>query len=296
MGTSSDLMVGEVVVAVGNPHGQQHTVSNGIVSGLHRDIQAQNLLFRDLIQTDASINLGNSGGPLLNIRGELIGINTVMNVSAENIGFAIPVDRVRDVLEDELFPSAHRAWIGIDLGEGQTVTSVVAGSPAAQAGLCAGDRILSIADRPAASPVDWTHASLQLTPGAPSILMVQRGPQEVRMTLIPWSKSTGILWKHLGLRVREVASGRTPYIVVTAVREGGPAADIGAQIGDLIPAVRPMEAGSRPASLVRNRRDLAAIVESMTTGTMLEIDIYRDDDRNQEYSYEELYKGALLKH
>jgi serine protease Do len=295
MGTSSDLMVGEIVVAVGNPHGQQHTVSNGIVSGLHRDIQAQNLLFRDLIQTDASINLGNSGGPLLNIRGELIGINTVMNVSAENIGFAIPVDRVREVLEDELFPSAHRAWIGIDLGEDQSVTSVITGSPAAQAGLCTGDRILSIAGRPAATPADWTHASLQLTPGAASILMVQRGSQEVRMTLIPWNKSSGILWKHLGLRVREVASGRTPYIVVTAVRQGGPAADIGTQIGDLIPAVHPVEAGNRPASLVRNRRDLAAIVEAMTTGTMLEIDIYRDDDRNQEYDYGELYKGALLK-
>ena len=126
--------------------------------------------------------------------------------------------------------------------------------------------------------------------------MVQRGPEEVRMTLIPWSRSSGILWKHLGLRVREVASGRTPYIVVTAIRKGGPAADIGAQIGDLIPAVHPAEAGSRPASLVRNRRDLAAIVEAMTTGTMLEIDIYRDDDRNQEYGYEELYKGALVKH
>lgn len=295
MGTSSDLMVGEVVVAVGNPHGQRHTVSNGIVSGLHRDVQAQDLLFRDLIQTDASINLGNSGGPLLNIRGELIGINTVMNVSAENIGFAIPVDRVREVLEDELFPSAHRAWIGIDLGDDQEVTGVVPGSPAAQAGLCRGDRILSIAGRAAATPADWTHASLHLTPGAGSKLVVQRETGQVNMTLIPWSKASGILWKHLGLRVRNVASGPTPFIVVTDIREGGPAHDIGAQVGDLIPAVRPVESGERPASLVRNRRDLAAIVEAMTAGTMLELDIYRDDDGNQEYGYEELYKGALLR-
>lgn len=297
MGTSADLMVGEVVIAVGNPHGQQHTVSNGIVSGLHRDVQAQNLLFRNLIQTDASINLGNSGGPLLNIRGELIGINTVMNVSAENIGFAIPVDRVREVLKDQLFPSAHRAWIGIDLSEEEplSVTGVVNGSPASQAGLCTGDLILTIAGRPASTSADWTLASLQLTPGASSIVKVQRGQETVRMALIPWNKTSGILWKHLGLRVRDVASGRTPYIVVTAVRQDGPAAEIGTQVGDLIPAVHPQEAGDRPASLVRNRRDLAAIVEAMTPGTMLEIDIYRDDDGNNEYGYEELYKGSLLR-
>ena len=83
MGTSADLMPGERVVAIGSPHGQTYTVSSGIISGLHRDIAVpgRNLNFRGLIQTDASINFGNSGGPLLNIHGELIGINTVMTVS-----------------------------------------------------------------------------------------------------------------------------------------------------------------------------------------------------------------------
>ena len=119
LGTSSDLLEAERVVAIGNPYGQTHTVSKGIISGLHRDVQVpgQNLVFTDLIQTDASINFGNSGGPLLNIRGELIGINTAMNSQAENIGFAIPVDRVRDVLNDILFPRARRSWLGFELAE-----------------------------------------------------------------------------------------------------------------------------------------------------------------------------------
>ena len=96
-----------------------YTVSTGIISGLHRDVSVpgRDLNFRGLIQTDASINFGNSGGPLLNIHGELIGINTVMNASAENIGFAIPVDRVRQVLEDVLFPNARRTWLGFDVVE-----------------------------------------------------------------------------------------------------------------------------------------------------------------------------------
>ena len=115
LGTSADLMPGETVIAIGNPVGQTHTVSQGIISGLHRNVQIPELRlqFSDLIQTDASINFGNSGGPLLNINGEMIGLNSAINVNAQNIGFAIPVDRINRVLQDQLLsPDTAAAWLG----------------------------------------------------------------------------------------------------------------------------------------------------------------------------------------
>lgn len=97
-GTSSDLMRGEPVIAIGNPFGYHHTVTEGIISALHRDIPVNGVQeYPDLIQTDASINPGNSGGPLLNAEGVMIGINAAVRVGAQGIGFAIPVDRATEV-------------------------------------------------------------------------------------------------------------------------------------------------------------------------------------------------------
>ncbi|MDA0949024.1 MAG: trypsin-like peptidase domain-containing protein, partial [Planctomycetota bacterium] len=279
MGTSADLMIGETVVAIGNPHGQEHTVSDGIVSGLHRDVQAQDLRFSNLIQTDASINLGNSGGPLLNIHGELIGINTVMNTAAENIGFAIPVDRVREVLEEELIPNAsRRAWIGIDLDpmEPGLVTAVVPGSPAEGAGLCVGHRIVRLGERRVESTEDWTLASLQLTPGELTPTEVEGPDGSIELKLIPWSKVDGVLWRHLGLRVQVLRTRRSGDLVrVVSVRERGPAAATGLQEGDLLPAVRPSDMTDRPSAKARSGRDLAAIVERMAAGDELEVEVIR---------------------
>src|SRR5205809_4340909 len=101
LGDSSDLMIGEPVIAVGNPVALTHTVSSGIISALHRDIKANNhVLLGDLIQTDAAINPGNSGGPLLNAYGQVIGINTAIRAEAQNIGFAIGVNKLRDMIPD----------------------------------------------------------------------------------------------------------------------------------------------------------------------------------------------------
>ena len=98
IGTSSDLMPGETVIAVGNAYGYEHTVTRGIISALHRAVQVSDAQFYDdLIQTDASINPGNSGGPLLNIDGDMIGINVAVRAGAQGIGFAIPVDKVAAV-------------------------------------------------------------------------------------------------------------------------------------------------------------------------------------------------------
>ena len=141
MGTSSDLMPGERVVAIGNPHGQTYTVSTGIISGLYREVPVpgRQLHFRGLIQTDASVNRGNSGGPP-NIHGELIGINTVMNTDAENIGFAIPVDRSQT--SPIACPDARRAWPRRG-GAGRRARGHpgLGSGPAAAAGICQADRV-----------------------------------------------------------------------------------------------------------------------------------------------------------
>jgi serine protease Do len=137
MGESNDLMIGEPVIAVGNPLGFSHTVSTGIVSAVHRDIEppsdddearktplkGEDAALRDLIQTDAAINLGNSGGPLLNAYGQVIAINTAIKANAQNIGFAIPIDRLRDLIPELMNPSeAIKVDIPVKLIERRSMT------------------------------------------------------------------------------------------------------------------------------------------------------------------------------
>src|SRR5688572_29015214 len=159
VGTSADLMIGESVVAVGNPFGLSGTVTTGVVSALGRSVpaQEQGRTFTDFIQTDASINPGNSGGPLLNIEGKVIGINVAIYAQAQGIGFAIPVDRARKVIQDLLrFGEVHAAWIGAvtatltpeeskRLGHsaqrGALVVRVFSDSPAQSSGIRPGDVI-----------------------------------------------------------------------------------------------------------------------------------------------------------
>jgi serine protease Do len=136
LGDSSDLMIGEPVIAVGNPLGFSHSVSTGIVSALHRDIEpsapdtptatpvhGEDAALHDLIQTDAAINPGNSGGPLLNAYGQVIGINTAIRSDAQNIGFAIPIDRLRDLIPELMNPShVTKVDVPVKLTETRTLT------------------------------------------------------------------------------------------------------------------------------------------------------------------------------
>ncbi len=116
LGSSSDLLIGETVIAVGNPFGLSGSVTTGVVSATGRSVPAQEegRTYTDFIQTDASINPGNSGGPLLNIEGRVIGINVAIYAQAQNIGFAIPVDRARKIVEDlRLYGEVHDTWLGV---------------------------------------------------------------------------------------------------------------------------------------------------------------------------------------
>ncbi len=143
IGTSSDLMVGETVITIGNAFGYENTVSVGIISALHRNVTlSDDQVYRNLIQTDACINPGNSGGPLVNIDGELIGINVAVRAGAQGIGFALPIDDVKKVAAEMM--STRRlasTWHGLVAGEifrgrpgGRGLPTFSPGSPAEAAG------------------------------------------------------------------------------------------------------------------------------------------------------------------
>lgn len=197
LGRSDTLSVGDVVLAIGNPIGLSQTVTQGIVSATGRD-QLGVATFENFIQTDAPINVGNSGGALINTRGELVGINTAIiakDLGVEGIGFAIPVNLVRGVVgEIQTRGRVIRGWIGIatelvsdadaraaglERG-GLLITQVYAGGPAQQAGLRRGDLIISIDDRPPGGSRELLQRVAAAKPGSSLSVEVQRGSQRGR--------------------------------------------------------------------------------------------------------------------
>jgi serine protease Do len=307
LGTSADLMLGERVIAIGNPYGQTHTVSQGIISGLHRDvpIPSEGLKFDDLIQTDAAINSGNSGGPLLNINGELIGINSAMNVQAQNIGFAIPVDRVKQVMQYRLTsPEAARTWLGFEV-ENLQISRVVPGSPADAAGLKPGDCIVALAGQKIASNEDYRLARIALAPreqnGAPVKvdLKYERGGRARSASLEPWEAADGMVFQRLGLRTEAIQSGAGPFVRVLGVQENGPAAALGLEVGDIFTAIRVLSttagrnASITPAYRIRTKDDLAELLTPLPAGTKIELEICRDLNGDDRFVRDELHRGTL---
>ena len=178
IGTSSDLMVGETVITIGNAFGYENTVSVGIVSALHRDVTlSDEQVYRNLIQTDACINPGNSGGPLINIDGELIGINVAVRAGAQGIGFALPIDEVK-LVATEMISTRRLAstWHGLVAGEQRSgarrrvvVSEVQPGSPAEAAGLQSRATSWSgWAIWPSRARLDLERGMLDVRPGQPA--------------------------------------------------------------------------------------------------------------------------------
>ena len=197
---SSSVRVGDEVVAIGFPLGLDKTATDGIVSGLERDIQAPNGFQIDrVIQTDAPINPGNSGGPLLDSRGRVVGVNSQIATAGASgnigIGFAVPADTVRDVLPRlKAGERIERPFIGLtsaaDPRGGARVRDVTRGGPADQAGLSAnGDVIVGIQGRPVRDPADVSSAVSRLKPGDSVRVTVRRGGDRrtvrVRLTTRP---------------------------------------------------------------------------------------------------------------
>jgi serine protease Do len=212
LGRSSDIMIGETVVAIGNPLGLQHSVTAGIVSALDRDLQfSDDVTYKGLIQTDAPINPGNSGGPLLNLNGELIGINSAIRGDAQNIGFAIPVDRLWELLPKLLdIERRERVRFGADVsGIDARVVTVRKDSPAAAAGLQPGDRIVRFNDQPLRNGIDYYVHLLDQKPDSQVRLAVLRGPKTLDVSVplqsIPLPDGRALATKLFGLELREIS-------------------------------------------------------------------------------------------
>jgi len=256
-GVSSDLMPGEPVIALGNAFGYEHTVTRGIISALHREVQVSaTQKYRDLIQTDASINPGNSGGPLLNIDGEMIGINVAVRVGAQGIGFAIPVDEVLEIAAQLVsLEQVDRVVHGV-LGETRyaeheryfAVVGVRAGSGAANSGLQPGDVITAVDQVPVKRAIDFERALLGRPTGQPLLVSVRRDGQDQTLELVLPSASLAAdefeqrTWRTLGMKLapaskEECQRSTSRYrggMLVQAVRPDSPAGRQGIRAGDIL--------------------------------------------------------------
>ena len=252
-GRSSDLMVGETIIAIGNPLGYQHTVTAGVVSAVGRDLEFENeIMMTGLIQTDASINPGSSGGPLLNVLGELIGVTTAIRGDARNIGFAIPVDRLRELLPELLdVERRYRVQSGLRLiAEAEPrVASVKAGSPAARAGIEPGDILREIEGDDVEEVVDFHIALIGRGPGDRLDLVLSRNGRIYRTSLRlqgrPEPDAARLIRDRLGLEVRPLPEelahklglpGGGGFVVVN-VDPDSPARQVGIRARDVLLAL-----------------------------------------------------------
>jgi len=198
LGNSDKIRVGEWVIAIGNPYGLDHTVTAGVISAKGRPMKIENRSYRNLIQTDAAINPGNSGGPLLNTRGEVIGINTAVNVSAQGIGFAISINTARDVLEELINQGKiDRAYMGAYLSDmdenmarylgvsnrGVLVVEVVPGGPADKVGVKKYDVILTVDNTDLGTADDFQAIFKSKKPGELVNLKIIRGTQQLGFSI-----------------------------------------------------------------------------------------------------------------
>ncbi|MCS7181589.1 MAG: trypsin-like peptidase domain-containing protein [Thermoanaerobaculum sp.] len=253
-----DLMIGETVLAIGNPLGLENTVTVGVLSARDRTVSSPrtNRVYTDFLQTDASINPGNSGGALVDLDGRLIGINTAIVGEAQGIGFAIPAKRVRRVVADLLrYGRVQPAWLGIfvrDLplaqkgrnGAGIRVVDVFPASPA-DGKLAVGDVILSGNGRALASRDDFATLLAQVAPGERVELELAEGASSRRLSLRattpPENLGEQLLLRYVGVRL----TARRGWVVVQKVLPNTPAEEAGFTAGVVLLAVN----GQRVQSL-----------------------------------------------
>ena len=210
LGPSSALRPGQLVIAIGNPLGFQYTVTAGVVSALGRSLRAESgRLIDNVIQTDAALNPGNSGGPLVNSRGEVVGVNTAVILPAQGICFAIPSDTARFVASQLIrHGRIRRSYIGIGAqtvrlprrlvnhhklaaGSGLHVTSVEDGGPADVGGLLTGDLVIALDEHPLAGVDDLLRLLDEERIGRTAVLTVLRRGERKEMPVIPLESRRG---------------------------------------------------------------------------------------------------------
>ncbi|MEN8182199.1 MAG: trypsin-like peptidase domain-containing protein [Myxococcota bacterium] len=254
-GRSHDLMVGEPVIAIGNPFGLSHTVTTGVISALDRSIRSEGRAYHGFLQTDASINPGNSGGPLLNAAGQLVGVNTAIYGGAQGIGFAIPIDVARRVVGELIEHGAVApVWLGLDFQDldpdlvevmelpprlsGALVSGVRSGSPGEQAGLRRGDVVTAMDGRALVGARSFYELLRGATTGQRLELELWRGGTRrvlsVTARSVPATLVEELALEKLGMALAPGAHGG---YVVREVRPGSGAAQIGVERGDVLSSI-----------------------------------------------------------
>ncbi|MFV2072197.1 MAG: Do family serine endopeptidase [Thermoanaerobaculales bacterium] len=315
LGESSELRVGEWVMAVGNPLNMAHTVTVGVVSAKGRSLGlSRERSFENFIQTDAAINFGNSGGPLLNIRGEVIGINSAINARGQNLGFAIPVNIVRAILPQlrergrvvrgylgvsiENVDRDRAEAFGLDSTDGALVVQVVEGHAAEKAGVRHGDIIVMVDGRAIEDTRELIDTVSAMPPGTKVKLGLVRNGELKTISVVleereldtedavpaAGPEENGDVFEPLGVTVSELSLQiRRAYrldddlegVIVTRVRPISPAADKGMIQGDVI-----TEANGKP---ITDTSELGAAIEDVKAGGYLRLYVYNSRFKNYRF-------------
>ena len=306
MGNSDNLMIGETVIAIGNPFGFSHTVTTGVVSALNRSIRSDDRVFHEFIQIDASINPGNSGGPLLNINGELIGINTAIYAKAQGIGFAIPISKARKIISDLItHGEVIEAWIGIivqniDVGlarymglpsrTGVLVKTVEKGSPASQSGIKEGDVVVILGNRKIVSDDDYQAAMRSHAIGDTLRMEIWRNNKSLKLAVVaskfPMKQAKDLGFRLLGIHVDDISNtNRRRFsisaetgVVISRLNPQSSLAEIGAKIGDVIRRINDVPIRSvadfeRAIVKYRHKKSIIVLLQRGEQGYYITIDV-----------------------
>jgi len=262
MGSSEDIMIGEAVIAIGNPFGFSNTVTTGVISAKNRSIRTEDRVFHDFIQIDASINPGNSGGPLLNINGDLIGINTAIYAKAQGIGFAIPINKAKKIISDLIqHGEVIQPWLGLTIqsldtrlaqylkvpgNKGVLVKGVAKNSPSYKAGIHEGDIIISIETRKILSINDYKTALRSFSAGETIKINLWRNSKKTTVSVVaavfPLDMAGELAYQLLGIKTDNLSTKkRLAYkiitkegVIITEIYRQSYLYQIGARPGDVI--------------------------------------------------------------
>jgi S1-C subfamily serine protease len=243
IGGESPTMLGETVIAIGNPFGFDHTVTRGVISARNRSWPLDDPQFTDVLQTDAAINPGNSGGPLINVRGQLVGINMAILSEAQGIGFAIPASRVANLLAAWFSPEKRsRLWLGLRFEPEQNpvvIADVKPDSPAAKAGAQRRDEIITVDGQNVRNVLRLQRMLVHKKAGDTVQFGIQRGGKEtslaVTLTALPKLSARELMIQKFGLEVQPltpklaeaVGVSTTHGLLVAGVQRGSPAEKAG---------------------------------------------------------------------
>ena len=263
MGSSKDIMIGETVIAIGNPFGFSNTVTTGVISAKNRSIRTEDRVFHDFIQIDASINPGNSGGPLLNINGNLIGINTAIYAKAQGIGFAIPINKAKRIISDLIqHGEVIQPWLGLTIqsldtrrlaqylkvpgNKGVLVKGVAKNSPSYKAGVQKGDIIISMGTRKIFSITDYKTALREFSAGETIKINLWRNSKKTTVSLVaavfPSAMAGEIAYQLLGIKTENLSTKKQlayktiakEGVIITEIHRQSYLYRIGARPGDVI--------------------------------------------------------------